>query len=285
MHETLLAILRCPACGGTFRFTPLEASHGQLACGAAHVFLVEDGVPRLVYPPGQAYLNEDPDAYDRGIAFMTRLLNTSEPEVRRTLVDLLHVAPGASVLEVACGPGPNLPYVLDAIGPAGQVCAFDISPGMIGAARRRVADDARTSFVLGNGCHLPFADATFDAVLHAGTLLRFSDIPGALAEMARVVKPGGRVVAADEGVAPWHAETEYGQTLARFGTLFQGTPPMEALPARARDVALRWIAGDAFFAIDFRVADRPPELNLDVPLPGRTETVRQVLDAAAARES
>src|SRR5690606_29729582 len=102
--------------------------------------------------------------------------------------------------------------------------------------------------------HLPFADGTFDAVLHSGTLLRFDDVPGALAEMARVVKVGGHVVAADEGVAPWHEKTPYGQTLARFGTLFKGTPPMEAVPSRARDVAVRWIAGDAFFAIDFRVA-------------------------------
>jgi SAM-dependent methyltransferase len=240
-------------------------------------------VPDLVHPPGQPYLEEPPDTYDRSIAFMMQLFGADEARVRRSLVDLLDVGQGASVLEVACGPGPNLPHLLEALGPDGRVCALDISPDMLRAASRRTDTDARLSFVLANGGYLPFADAIFDAVLHVGTLNRFDDIRRALAEMARVVRPGGRVVAADEGVAPWLEATAYGQVLARFGTLFQGTPPLQALPACARDVTLRWLPGQAFFAIDFKVGAGPPALNLDVQLPGRAVTVRAVLDASPDR--
>ncbi len=275
-------LLRCPACGDPLRIDSNNAGptveSGRLACPCGRTFDIANGVPNLVHPADQRYLNEPAETYDRDIAFIMRLLGADEDEARRSLVDLLDLGPGARVLEVACGPGPNLPHLADRLGPDGRVWALDISPDMIRVARARLPGD-RVAFVLGNGCHLPFVDATFDAVLHVGTLNRFDDVPGALAEMARVVRPGGKVVAADEGVAPWLESTDFGRTLARFGTLFQGAPPLAAVPARARDVTLRWLPGYAFFVIDFRVESAPPQLNLDVTLPGRDVTVRDVLDA------
>ncbi|HSF99526.1 MAG TPA: methyltransferase domain-containing protein [Vicinamibacterales bacterium] len=289
MTRTLVDILRCPCCRGRL---VLESSDegptvhaGRLLSPCGRVFPVIEGVPNLVHPPDQTYLHEPADTYDRSIAFMMRLFDADEGAVRRSLVDELAVERGARILEVACGPGPNLPYLLEAVGPTGSVSALDISPEMLVAAGQRTSDDPRVSLVLGNGVFLPFADDSFDGLLHVGTLNRFDDVRMALSEMARVVRAGGRVVAADEGVAPWLQATAVGQVLARFGTLFQGAPPLDALPAEARDVTLRWLPGHAFFAIAFTVGSEPPRLNLDVELPGRGVTVRDVLDAPRAHSS
>jgi hypothetical protein len=101
--------------------------------------------------------------------------------------------------------------------------------------------------------------------------------------MARVTKPGGKVLAADEGLAPWLVSSDYGSVLMRFGGLFKGAPPLAAIPPNAQQVAVRWLMGHAYFAIEFRVGAQPPALDLDVKLPGRDVTVRDVLDAQARR--
>jgi SAM-dependent methyltransferase len=289
VHRDLLAILRCPACGGEFNVPGATGADGTLAdgsivCGCGQAFAVGGGVPDLVMPRGQAYGEENAETYDRDIAFIARLLNEDEGQVRRSAIDLLEIGPGSRVLEVACGPGPNLPLLQERVGPAGTVVALDISPSMVAAAARRVAGRLpRADLALANGVHLPFANGAFDAVLHVGTLNRFSDVRRALAEMARVVRVGGKVLAADEGLGPWLAAEEYGAVLMRFGGLFKGAPPLAALPANAGEVAVRWLMGHAYFAIDFRVEASPPRLNIDVPLPGRSVTVRDVLEAQSRR--
>lgn len=287
MRREALTVLRCPSCGGEFSLSASADSDGSvqrgtLACSCGQVFPIADGIPDLVFPRGQPYGEENAETYDRDIAFVARLLNEDEHAVRAAAVDLLEIGPGSRVLEVACGPGPNLAHLLGRVGPGGMVAAFDIAPSMVRAASERVGECAPpVHFCLGNGVNLPFADGAFDAVLHVGTLNRFSDVPRALSEMARVVRVGGKVLAADEGLAPWLLAGDYGSVLMRFGGLFKGAPPLAAIPANAERVAVRWLMGHAYFAIEFRVGAGPPRLDLDVPLPGRNVTVRDVLDAQA----
>lgn len=289
MHPDLLDILRCPACRGVLEASPGPqaaggAGDGELRCGCGLRFPLDAGRPDLVVPRGQPWGQENAETYDRDIAFIAALLNDDERRTRSAAVDLLEIGPGSRVLEVACGPGPNLPLLMDRVGPAGAIAALDIDPAMLAAAARRVEGRSpRVDLLLANGVSLPFADGAFDAVLHVGTLNRFSDVRKALAEMARVVRVGGKVVAADEGLGPWLAGTEYAAVLMRFGGLFKGAPPVSAIPACAEGVAVRWMLGHAYFAMEFRVGAAPPALNLDVPLPGRTVTVRNVLDAQARR--
>jgi ubiquinone/menaquinone biosynthesis C-methylase UbiE len=57
---------------------------------------------------------------------------------RRAAVDALDLSPGASVLEVGCGSGRNLPLLVDAVGPSGKVYGVDISTGMLDRAKRLV---------------------------------------------------------------------------------------------------------------------------------------------------
>jgi ubiquinone/menaquinone biosynthesis C-methylase UbiE len=284
MRLTSLELLRCPHCGAPLSLDPPagsdDVSDGRLTSHCGRSFAIVDGIPDLVFPPAQPYVDENAENYDALTAFIGELLRADEAKVRREAVGFLELAAGERVLEVACGTGANFPALLDAVGPSGEVHALDICPRMLQMARRKLAlRSASVELYLANGVHLPFADDAFDALLHIGTLNRFPDVERALAEMARVVKIGGRILAADEGLAPWLEDSEYASILKKFGNLFVGEPPLAALPAEARDVQLRWFMGDAYFAIVFRVGEGARTLNLDTTLPGRTVTVRDVLEA------
>jgi SAM-dependent methyltransferase len=91
-------------------------------------------------------------------------------------------------LEVGCGPGELAERVARDLG--SEVIALDISPRMVELARGRGVD-ARE----GDVEELPFADASFDCVCAAWMLYHVPDVPRALREIARVLRPGGRLVA------------------------------------------------------------------------------------------
>jgi len=97
------------------------------------------------------------------------------------------VAPGC-VLEVGCGPGELAARIRDELG--ADVVAVDISPRMVELARRRDLD-AR----VGDVQELPFAAGTFDCAVAAWMLYHVPDPERALGELARVLGPGGRLVA------------------------------------------------------------------------------------------
>lgn len=106
--------------------------------------------------------------------------------------------PGQRVLDVACGTGDLAILAARATAPDGQVVGIDLSEGMLEHARRRMAalpEGRRIELRLGNAQALPFPEASFDRVTTGFALRNFSDLPLALSEMARVLKPGGRLVA------------------------------------------------------------------------------------------
>jgi SAM-dependent methyltransferase len=147
------------------------------------------------------------------------------PWMRRRAVSALALRPGATVLEVGVGSGRNLPYLLDAVGPRGAVIGVDLSPGMLAQARKVVArrgatnvrlieadasavdydhtdgstgglDDERDASTSGRGGEV-------DAVLFS---LSYSAMPGAarpgaLARAWERLRPGGRLVMLDTGIA------------------------------------------------------------------------------------
>lgn len=102
---------------------------------------------------------------------------------------------GDRVLDLGCGPGAmSVPLAV-----AGRsVVAFDLAPRMVEEARRlieRLAPGARAEFCVGDAQALPFDAARFDVVVTTGVLEYIPDVERALSEVARVLRPGGVLVA------------------------------------------------------------------------------------------
>jgi len=125
-----------------------------------------------------------------------------DPRWRRALVGEARVGDGDRVLDVATGTGM---VAAELLGRAGcSVVGIDQSAAMLSRARSRFAATApgRVELLEGEAEHLPFADGSFDALTFT-YLLRYVDDPAAtVQELARVVKPGGRVASLEFGVPP-----------------------------------------------------------------------------------
>jgi SAM-dependent methyltransferase len=130
-------------------------------------------------------------AYDD--LFVPGLVGTWSPVV----ADAAGIGPGDAVLDVACGTGVVAREAARRVGPGGRVAGIDASPGMLAVAR---AYGGPIDYRLGSAEALPFADAAFDAVVSQFGLMFFGDRAAAIAEMRRVLRPGGRLA-----VAVWAA--------------------------------------------------------------------------------
>jgi demethylmenaquinone methyltransferase / 2-methoxy-6-polyprenyl-1,4-benzoquinol methylase len=123
--------------------------------------------------------------YDRMNSVMTAGMHH---RWRERAADLAEVGPGARALDVATGTG-DLAVELARRG--AEVTGLDFSERMLELAR---AKSPQIEWVEGNALELPFADEEFDAVTVGFGARNFSDLDRGLSEMARVAKPGGRVV-------------------------------------------------------------------------------------------
>ena len=100
---------------------------------------------------------------------------------------------GGVVLDIGCGSGRALPPLRQAVGPGGAVIALDLTPEMLAAARPRSVS-ARAALVHADARTLPLADASADAIFAAGLVHHLPDPEAGLRELARVTRPGGRLV-------------------------------------------------------------------------------------------
>lgn len=117
-----------------------------------------------------------------------------EPRWRRRLVDRAELQRGGSALDVASGTGKVAADLRDRVQPGGRVLGVDLSPGMTAVAQRRYADRPGLTFVVGDALALPTDDGTFDAATIAFGMRNLPDYRQGFAEMARSVRPGGRVL-------------------------------------------------------------------------------------------
>jgi demethylmenaquinone methyltransferase/2-methoxy-6-polyprenyl-1,4-benzoquinol methylase len=114
---------------------------------------------------------------------------------RRRAADLAQVGPGDRVLDVATGTGDLALELARRVGPDGEVIGSDFAEEMLARARAKApAAAAPITFEWGNALELPYADGEFAAVTVGFGARNFSDLDRGLREMARVVRPGGRVV-------------------------------------------------------------------------------------------
>jgi demethylmenaquinone methyltransferase / 2-methoxy-6-polyprenyl-1,4-benzoquinol methylase len=110
---------------------------------------------------------------------------------RRRAADLAEVGPGDRVLDVATGTGDLAIELSKRVGPSGEVIGTDFSEEMLVHARGKAPG---ITFEWGNALDLPYEDGAFAASTVGFGARNFSDLDQGLSEMARVVKPGGKVV-------------------------------------------------------------------------------------------
>jgi demethylmenaquinone methyltransferase / 2-methoxy-6-polyprenyl-1,4-benzoquinol methylase len=121
---------------------------------------------------------------------------------RERAVDRARVRPGDTALDVCCGTGDLAFALARRIGPEGRVVGSDFSERMLELAREKElagrADEgpgaAPVEFEWGDALNLPYADAAFDAVTVGFGVRNLADLDAGLAELTRVLRPGGRLV-------------------------------------------------------------------------------------------
>jgi ubiquinone/menaquinone biosynthesis C-methylase UbiE len=143
---------------------------------------------------------------------------------RERLREVLAPRAGERVLEV--GPGTGY-YALDMaewVTPGGQLDVFDLQPEMLDHTLRRARERGLANVVptQGDACAMPYEDASFDAVYLVTVLGEIPDQEAALREIARVLKPGGRLVVGELVVDPhWVSPRKLQERAGRAGLRFE----------------------------------------------------------------
>ena len=102
---------------------------------------------------------------------------------------------GDRILDLGCGPGDDTRRLALLVGGGGRVVGVDSSEAMIAEARRRAKGSALpVEYRVGDACRLDFADGEFDGCRAERVFQHLQDPGGALAELVRVTRPGGRIV-------------------------------------------------------------------------------------------
>jgi SAM-dependent methyltransferase len=117
---------------------------------------------------------------------------------QKKAIEFLRLNEGDRVLDVGCGSGASILWLVNAVGPTGFVVGIDHAEELLRVARSRMQElgfSDQTRFDAGDALHLPYPDASFDAAHISRVLIHVSDPVGVVREMARVVKPGGRIAA------------------------------------------------------------------------------------------
>ncbi len=177
-----------------------------------------------------------------------------DPRWRRALVRAIDPRPSQRILDVATGTG----MVAFALAQRGaEVVGLDQSEAMLAQARRRLESaPARITLMSGEAEHLPFAEGEFDALTFTYLLRYVDDRQATLRELARVVKPGGRIGMVEFGVprhsllrSLWRVYTRVG--LPAIGRLVSSSwlevgrflgPSIEQLYEGQGDLAAQWRA-------------------------------------------
>jgi SAM-dependent methyltransferase len=114
---------------------------------------------------------------------------------RARLREILEPAPGERLLEIGPGTGYYTAELADWVGPKGTVEIFDIQQEMLDHTMRRMSERGieNVTATRGDACELPYEDSSFDAVVLVTVLGEIPDQDAALREIARVLRPGGRL--------------------------------------------------------------------------------------------
>jgi demethylmenaquinone methyltransferase / 2-methoxy-6-polyprenyl-1,4-benzoquinol methylase len=156
----------------------------------------ESGVPSR---DSEEFATEVRGMFDR-IAGVYDLMNSAmtaglHHQWRQRAVDRAQVGPGSDALDICCGTGDLALELRRRIGPDGRVVGSDFSEPMLDLARRKSGEEGLpVEFGWADALDLPYGDASFDAVTIGFGARNLADLDRGLAEMGRVLRPGGRLV-------------------------------------------------------------------------------------------
>lgn len=141
------------------------------------------------------------------------------------LAEAANIAPRQVVLDLATGPGEPGLSLSALVGPEGKIFGIDPIPEMVAAARRAAErlGVSNAQFEVASADHLPFPDNTFDAAVSRFGIMFFPSPPGALREILRVLKPGGKLA-----LAVWHSaeRNPFHTSLSRVIDRYIESPPL-----------------------------------------------------------
>ncbi len=145
----------------------------------------------------------------------TSYLTADVVEQRRQVIEALDLRPGEAVLDVGSGPGLLAVEMAAAVGPNGRVSGTDVSQSMLDlAAGRDIPPGAApVRFHKADANTLPCPNGSFDVAVSTQVLEYVEDVPGALVEMRRVLRPGGRALILD---TDWDSIVWHSTDLARM---------------------------------------------------------------------
>jgi demethylmenaquinone methyltransferase/2-methoxy-6-polyprenyl-1,4-benzoquinol methylase len=166
------------------------------------------------------------------------------------------VRPGDRVLDAACGTGD---LALAAKRAGGDVVGLDFSPAMLERARRK---DASVEWVQGDALALPFADASFDAATVGFGVRNLDDLGAGLAELRRVLRPGGRLgvleITRPRGSLRVFYSLWFDRVVPLLGKVLPGGAAYAYLPASVRrfpgpDELARLLEQSGFGSVSYRL--------------------------------
>jgi ubiquinone/menaquinone biosynthesis C-methylase UbiE len=128
---------------------------------------------------------------------------------RHAVLQALELRPGERVLDIGSGPGFPAADMAVAVGDLARVWGIDISESMVATSQSRCANLSHVEFQVGNATQLPFPDGDFDVAVSTQVYeyLSDGDLTTALAELHRVLRPGGRalILDTDGDSIVWHS--------------------------------------------------------------------------------
>jgi arsenite methyltransferase len=184
-------------CGGRSLSLPPIAGSGR-CCG-----MRQGAMPARLLLVAQAVFDENTGRQ------IEVLYQAGDAVRRRRLVRVaLGAGPGDAILDVGCGPGFYCSELAEEVGPGGTVVGIDSAPAMLELAVRRCERQPNVTFRQGGATSLPVQDAAFDGAICVQVLEYVEDVPAALAELHRALRPGGRLVVwdIDWATVSWHSE-------------------------------------------------------------------------------
>lgn len=284
MKTDNVSAYRCPLTGNELELVSRFKEEGKIVDGeflsntANLKFEIKDSLPDFTYPKELAEIDEQTrmnyeklaDEYDKFAGIPFRTFYSDENSIREKITDALNIKNTSVVLEVGAGDGRGSVHIANRLHMEGKFFVQELSEIFLRKAINRLKcfeSKTHIEFSVASAMYLPFNNCFFDAAHHFGGMNTFSDQKRFFKEMVRVVKPGGKIVVGDEGMAPWLRSTKMGQIMMNSNPLFKYEIPLEMLPVEARNVKVEWVMMGAFFILEFEVGQGEPVANYHIPIP------------------